>query len=410
MPDLSEHFSQRARRILLLAQEEAERLQHHQIESSHLLLGLLAERQGLAAEALIALGCDFQAIRRRVDERAGRGTGSFWRKPTLAEPTKELIKAALKTANEMGHRYVGSEHLLVAILEDHEGMGSHVLQEFVQKADVIAKLTELLTGGPPHVFSPTTVRIAERRQSIIVTEKEEDPKRLFLPFLLLSAWQEQSRLQIYEAAVEEERNRLARDLHDAVKQQLFSINLSAAAVRERFDQDRDGAMAALSDVEQGAQAALAEINALLRQLSPVPLATAGLIEALHEQCEALGYRTGATVTPCFGALPGADQLPLGAQETLFRITQEAFSNIARHARTQNVSLQLEYVADETLVRLEIQDDGQGFDCHQTTSGMGLLNIETRTRQLNGHVEVQSVPSEGTTIRVDIPLLEKAHQN
>ena len=409
MSDLSEHFNQRARRILILAQEEAERLQHRQIEPIHILLGVTADGKGLATDALTELDCDLRALRRRVEECAPRGDKALWGKPKLADPAKTVLKVALQIANDMGHRYIGSEHLLLALLEDADDIASQILQEFVDKADVIAKLTDLLTGGLLRTRLSQIQNYFRVEQAIVVTEKGEKPAvtALDFPRALLSAWQEQSRLQIYESAVQEERSRLARDLHDAVKQQLFSINLSAAAVRERIDQDRAGAMAALGDVQQAAIAALAEINALLRQLSPTPLATAGLLEALKEQCEALGFRTGATVVHRFGALPGADQLPLGAQETLFRIVQEAFSNIARHARAVHVHLQLEYVADEALVRLEIQDDGQGFDQAQTTSGMGLLNIETRTHQLKGHAQIQSMVGQGAQIRVDIPLLPKA---
>lgn len=429
MSDLAEHFGPRARRILLRAQEEAIRLHHEQVNSGHLLLALLAAKKGIAVRALLALECDFVAIRARIEEQIGVGNDDLVGKPRFVESTKGIIKIAIETANEMGHRYVDSEHLLLALLEERDGTGRRILTEFAAKLVVIAKVIELMAGNVDRLkdvlvdynttqrelqLSRREQKLRQQEEAIVVTEKGEEPALPTVsssPFLpaLMSAWQEQSRLQIYEAAVQEERSRLARDLHDAVKQQLFSINLSAAAVCERIDTDRAGALAALADVQQGAQAALAEINVLLRQLSPVPLATTGLLEALREQCEALGYRTGATVQQHFGSLPGADKLPLGAQETLYRITQEAFSNIARHARARNVSLALELVDEEAVVALVIQDDGQGFVVQEITSGMGLLNMQERTEQLYGQVEIQSAPDAGTTIRVTIPLLDTIHQ-
>ena len=188
------------------------------------------------------------------------------------------------------------------------------------------------------------------------------------PFAHLRAQQMQ---QASEAAAQETRNRLARDLHDSIKQQLFSINVSAAAAQARLKQDMAGATAALDDVRHSAKAALVEMNALLQQLSPEPLAKVGLVQALQEQAEALSYRSGAKVQVNIGTLPDDERFPLGAQEALFRIAQEALSNVARHARAEQVVLRLETrdwrLADSHLqspvssLALEIQDDGQGFE-------------------------------------------------
>ena len=122
-------------------------------------------------------------------------------------------------------------------------------------------------------------------------------------------------------AAQEERNRLARDLHDSIKQQLFSIHVGAAAVQARWDNDPTGAKTALADVRQSAQAALVEMNALLQQLAPAPLAKVGLVQALQEQAEALGYRTGADVAVDIGPLPDDERFPDGAQEAIFRTGQ-----------------------------------------------------------------------------------------
>ena len=215
-------------------------------------------------------------------------------------------------------------------------------------------------------------------------------------------------LPIDPATPQAERDRLARDLHDSIKQQLFSISISAAAVRVRWDKDPAGAHAALDDVQHSAQAAMVEMNALLKQLRPNPLETVGLIDALREQCEALAFRTGAEVTTFFGELPPEAQLPAGAHETLFRIAQEALSNIARHARAQRVHLRLELDPTTHTLRMEIRDDGQGFDEAIATNGMGLSNMRERAHSLQGHIDIDSASGQGTTIQVEISLLE--HKN
>ncbi|UCC63361.1 MAG: sensor histidine kinase [Anaerolineae bacterium] len=211
--------------------------------------------------------------------------------------------------------------------------------------------------------------------------------------------------QAQDAAVQQERNRLARELHDSIKQQVFSINMSAAAAQARWEADPQGAQEALSDVRRSAQEAMVEMGALLQQLSPAPLEKVGLVQALRDQCEALGYRTGAKVAAEFGHLPSDDRLPAGAQESLFRITQEAFSNVARHARAGYVHLYMGQGEADGPLTLEIQDDGQGFAADRGKGGMGLENIRQRVRALGGKLVLDSAPGEGTTLRITVPLVE-----
>jgi signal transduction histidine kinase len=222
------------------------------------------------------------------------------------------------------------------------------------------------------------------------------------------------------AAAQEERNRLARDLHDSVKQQIFSMSISAAAATARWDSDPTGAKAALDDVRRSAQAAMAEMRALLQQLAPAPLEKVGLLQALRDQCEALGYRSGAAVTCDLGGVSAAaldEGLPPGAQENLFRIAQEALSNVARHARASHVRVALLTDADHLV--LEVADDGQGFTSPQNVSvgawhampsqgddqhgGMGLANMHQRVGMIGGKLHVESAPGGGTTLRARVPL-------
>ncbi len=144
------------------------------------------------------------------------------------------------------------------------------------------------------------------------------------------------------------------------------------------------------------------MNALLQQMRPAPLENVGLVEALREQCAALGYRTGAKVSVSIGALPSEDRLPPRAQEQLFRMAQEALANIARHARAQHVWLRLE--AQDDAMLLEIRDDGQGFTPETESNGMGLGNLRERAQSLDGSAEVASAAGQGTTVRILIPLL------
>lgn len=214
--------------------------------------------------------------------------------------------------------------------------------------------------------------------------------------------------QISETAAQEERNRLARDLHDSIKQQVFSMSVSAAAAYAHLESNPVAAREALLDVKTSAQEAMVEMRALLQQLAPAPLEKSGLIDALREQAEAFAYRTGAKIETRFGELPDNRLFPIGSQEAVFRIAQEALSNIARHARAQNVTLSLEQV--DGRINLHLSDDGQGFDVRSLQTGMGLSNIRSRAEAMNALVHLESAPGSGTTLEISMPLIRTEEVN
>ncbi|WP_236631131.1 sensor histidine kinase [Chloroflexus sp. MS-G] len=213
--------------------------------------------------------------------------------------------------------------------------------------------------------------------------------------------------QLREAAIQEERNRLARDLHDTIKQQLFSINVAAATAQSLLHHNPEAIVQHLQHVRDLSQAAMAEMKALLTQLRPQPLATVGLIEAIRDQLEALRFRAEVTTELHYDVLPDEGRLPLGAQETIFRVVQEALSNVARHARARHtqVALTCETTNGSEVLHVCITDDGQGFDPATTPSGMGLTNMRTRIEAIGGTLAVRSTPNAGTTVCFRIPLLE-----
>jgi signal transduction histidine kinase len=208
--------------------------------------------------------------------------------------------------------------------------------------------------------------------------------------------------EVSEAAAQQERSRLARDLHDSIKQQLFAINVSAAAVEARLEADAPGARAALAEARRAAHEAMVEMEAMLQHLRPAVLVSVGLVEALRQQCEAIRYRAGAEVGFEAGELPSEGDLPPGAHAALFRIAQEALSNVARHARARHVQVRLGRVAETASVELTVEDDGSGFEPAVTKAGMGLANLRARARDLGAELRIDSAPGRGTRIRVRVP--------
>jgi signal transduction histidine kinase len=221
----------------------------------------------------------------------------------------------------------------------------------------------------------------------------------------LSRLRSEYETQIRNAARQEERARLARDLHDAVKQQLFVIQTAGATAQARFDTDAAGARAAVEQIRSAAREAMTEMEAMLDQLQSAPISHEGLVAFLRKQSEAIGFRTGAAVSFSVGTLPHEHAIDPGARQAIARAGQEALSNVARHARARNVTVSLG-VAERGLV-LTVQDDGAGFtpgsEPHQP--GMGMANLAARAAEVGGSVDITSVPGKGTTVRFGVPFTE-----
>lgn len=124
-----ERFSERAKRVLTLAQEEAERSHHSYIGTEHLLLGLLRERDGLAAKVLDNLGVDIGMVRKTIESVLGRGEWIAIQQIIPTSRVKKVIELSFEEARRLGHDYVSTEHLLLGLLLEGEGIAAHVLQD-----------------------------------------------------------------------------------------------------------------------------------------------------------------------------------------------------------------------------------------------------------------------------------------
>jgi signal transduction histidine kinase len=252
--------------------------------------------------------------------------------------------------------------------------------------------------GPLVAFAPLVVGSLLLGWSFLAAADDAGPS---------DVWRLRSRYnaQIREAARIEERSRLARDLHDAVKQQLFVIQTAAATAEVRFDSDPVGAHDALAHIRAAAREATTEMEALIDELQATPLENVGLVEAMKRQCEALRFRTGATLDLDIGTLPASDAVLPGTHDALYRVGQEALANVARHARAKHVHVSLRQHGSR--IRLRVADDGSGFEPAALSSGMGQRNMRTRAADIGGEVRVTSRPGEGTEVIFEAPVRSKA---
>ncbi len=196
-----------------------------------------------------------------------------------------------------------------------------------------------------------------------------------------------------ELATLEERNRLARELHDAVKQQVFAAGMQIAAARHHLPERPQEAQAALAQAEALVQQAQRELTALIRELRPAALEGKGLVAALQAYLEQWQQQTGIPVDV---HVQGQRALPLAVEQALFRVAQEALSNVAKHSQATQVKVRLTWQARK--VRLEIEDNGRGFPYPASRGkGLGLINMEERLRALGGTLVVESTPGSGTRV-------------
>jgi signal transduction histidine kinase len=204
--------------------------------------------------------------------------------------------------------------------------------------------------------------------------------------------------QAQELAVLEERQRLARELHDSVSQALYGISLGTHTARTLLDRDPRKVAEPLDYVISLTEAALVEMRALIFELRPESLATDGLVVALSKQGAALHARHGITVSTELGEEP---DLPLKIKQELYRIAQEALHNTVKHASANEVSLCMHWSAEGLL--LEVHDNGVGFDTTGSFPGhLGLHSMRERVTRLGGIFEIESVPGQGTHIRALLP--------
>jgi signal transduction histidine kinase len=197
-------------------------------------------------------------------------------------------------------------------------------------------------------------------------------------------------------AVLEERQRLARNLHDAVNQSLFSAGLIAEVLPRLWDRDQDLARQSLEDLRRLTRGAMAEMRALLAELRPSTLTDADLSDLLRLLASAFTGRTNILATV---SVVGEGTLPAEVQVAAYRVGQEALNNIAKHAEASKVEIYEIYLKQEDVaIELRIRDDGRGFDPEQTTSGhYGLSMMRERAEAVGALLSINSQPGHGTEL-------------
>ncbi len=208
--------------------------------------------------------------------------------------------------------------------------------------------------------------------------------------------------QAEKLAVIEERQRLARELHDSVTQAIYSVTLYADAARMALNAGKhDVAANHLQELRHMAREAILDMRLLIFELHPPVLEKEGLVTAVQTRLETVEARSG--LQSAFHVQGTESRLPLAIEENLYRIVQEALNNAVKHAKAEQVTVNLRF--DDHLFSLEVGDDGIGFDPIRArkSGGLGLRGIEERVQRIGGQLHVESSPQKGTILKVEVDL-------
>jgi signal transduction histidine kinase len=322
------------------------------------------------------------------------------------EASREL---QIVVSYNLGQDYVGTRHQL------GEGAMGRVAEtgESLIIPDYQTWAGGLTAYSHVHATLATPLKVGNRLVGVFTTIST-DPERQFTDadLHLLNLFAQQAAIAIQNArlyqqaqqlAVMEERQRLARDLHDSVTQALYGITLySEAAAEELSLQQLDLVAEYLGELQHTSQEALAEMRLLIHELRPSILEEEGLVATLQTRLLAVEGRAGLKTQLTVDL---EDRLPPDVEEGLYRIAREALNNALKHAQASTISVDLRHRPDDSKVSLEVVDDGLGFDADagRQKGGLGLSAMEERAAELGGQLTIESEAGRGSRVLVEVSI-------
>jgi signal transduction histidine kinase len=203
-----------------------------------------------------------------------------------------------------------------------------------------------------------------------------------------------------EIAVSEERNRLARDLHDSAKQEALAASFHLGTALTIIEKDPETAKGHLVEADNLVNSVRGELTDLIHELRPIAMNGIRFDETINEYIIDWAHQTGIEASL---KVNGFVELPLETKQGIYRIMQEALANVARHSAAKIVEVSMDF--SENSVVFCISDDGIGFNVNQEHAGMGLDSMRERAESLNGNFRIQSDPREGTKVCITVPFEE-----
>lgn len=369
------------------------------VDQSGMILGV-----NLAGAALFGLERSL-LVKRRLSGFVVPGRG-----PVLLAFLERIFSGAGKQACEMeflkpdAARFWASVHGVAALAADGSKKWCRLVVSDLTPLKEAQEVKRRLEGIT--VANLELQEEIDRRRAVEVALKESDQeqKRLLEQSRQMHEQLRHLSRQILRAQ-EDERRKISRELHDVIAQTLTGISIRLASLngtgraRNKRDLDRD-----IAATQRVVERAVRVVHQFARDLRPAVLDDLGLIPALHSFMKSFTSRTGIRTYLTAAAL--AERLDVNRRTILFRVAQEALTNVARHAGASRVDVDIRKLPG--WVHMKISDDGRSFDVQrvmhsQKTKHLGLLGMRERLEMVGGHFDVESAPGKGTTIEAQIPL-------
>jgi signal transduction histidine kinase len=361
----------------------------HSVSDSLVARGDLSAGLRTAAKHILSL---FEARHVQIDLLGISPDGSLVVKPTSIAVSRAVAGEAVRIPLESGAFYreaasgrqpvLLTEFTLLQMSEstvqllNQSNIEELLMMPMVVRGEVIGILSVTRNNGRPG-FSPQDVRLTNTiADTMAIAVKNER----------LHDWEKRQ-------AAADERSRLARDLHDAVTQSIYSANLIAEALPTIWRRSPEEGSETLARLRLLVRGALGEMRTLLFELRPSALRAASLDTLLERLGDALA---GQAQIPVEVDVSGDIELPVEVRIAFYRVTQEAFSNIAKHAKAHRASVSVHQTTHQ--VTLTVQDDGRGFDPRRVSSEhMGISILHERLRELGATLSIDSTPGRGTSV-------------
>jgi signal transduction histidine kinase len=229
-----------------------------------------------------------------------------------------------------------------------------------------------------------------RRREAVAAERQNAQENLEL----------QKRAQQAELAALEERSRIAREIHDGIAQSIYMLSISLEACADLASRGQNGLQEKLHSLVQISRQALLETRHYIFDLKPMLDGARSVAEMVEHQVQE--FRTVTSIPVSLTITGTAFPLSMSTNAGLYRIVQEGLANVFKHAQASQVEVQLDFGHHQ--VRLQIRDDGKGFDTANRHSGYGLGNMEQRVKEMGGELTIDSGPGKGTCLSLVIPTI------
>ncbi len=311
----------------------------------------------------------------------------------------DMIRVPMASYGELRRLILRGQPFFIRDLNDHPQIMSEINSALGQPGHMLRRFRSWLVVPLVVKDFQIGIMVLTHRKANYYNRPARNMVQMFANQVAIAIQNAQLYSEAQTTAVLEERNRLARELHDSVAQALYSISLYANATRKALSANKIEVVDShLRELQRTSSEAVADMRLLIYELRPPILEEEGLVEAIRTRLESVEARSGIQVIL---QVDGEPQLPKTIETEVYRVIQEALNNILKHAHATYVIVKI--IDDQNHFYVTIQDNGKGFDqaLIGKSGGHGFRNIRERIHRIGGIFRIDTAPGQGTSIHIEI---------